>query len=210
MLIFLSMGILQKDQATGNLVAIAIFSLLIVPVISLRLCKSAATARCRYILAAGIGRSTYLLAVAIASLLITTVLLLITLAAATLKSPEMLGTGFLVSFLLLLALVVVNTFVCVLFSRLLVGRWGTGTAILLIIIAALADQNSFNQPLTKSIVGALHLILPWSNRAIAKISESSTSDNWLVIFGQLSIYIILIGFVAIHVFRKKELVFEEE
>ncbi|MHB1390023.1 MAG: hypothetical protein ACYCXF_02160 [Thermoleophilia bacterium] len=208
LLIFLSMGILEKGQPAGNLLAIAFFSLIIVPVVTLRVSRSAASIKCRYILATGLSRSSYLLAVALASFLIAAALLLVALVAAVFKAPEIFDVDFFGRFMLLVALVSLNTAICVFFSRLLVGRWGTGAAILLIIFTAAIDQNSFKQPLAKSIVDALKNFLPWASRAITTISGSQ--ENWLIILGQIVGYTIIIGFVASYFFQKKELIYKEE
>jgi predicted neutral ceramidase superfamily lipid hydrolase len=209
LVIFLNMGVLQKDQPTENLMAIGLFSLFLIPIVSLRLSGSTATVKCRYILATGIGRSVYLFAVAFASFLIVAALLMIAFLVAAFKTPEIFDISLFSRLILFSALIALNVAICVFFSKLLFGRWGTGAAIFLIVFTGVVDPNPLNHPLVRSIISTLKILLPWESRAIERIGNNSL-DGWLIVVSQIIAFTLTIGFVANYIFQKKELIFDEE
>ena len=142
-------GFLQKGQPLGNIGAIGLFTLLLVPITTLRVSRNAASMKCRYLLATGLGRTAYLLAVALASFFIVSALLASTVIVAVFKSSDVLGMNFVERLFLLWVLLTATLLISMLLSRLVAGKWGTGTLVILLAITGLSSENSFREPLIK-------------------------------------------------------------
>ena len=202
-------GFLLKGQPLGNMGAISMFTLLLVPVTTLRISRSAASMKCRYVLATGIGRTKYLAAVALSSFLIVSVLLAGVVLVAVLKSPDILRMDFAIRLFLLWVLIAVTLLMSMLFSRLLAGKWGLAALVSLMAITGLVTQGTFSIPAVQTAIGVVQFVLPWQKNAIDAIGSGSMG-NWLATSGQLLAHILVLGIFINYVFQKRDLIFGED